>query len=68
MDRVQIEEVAIAGYLVGLLISEVTAYNLAEQISSSGIFKANKLSQVDIFEDFIAIHQSNNRQNQQKKR
>ena len=68
VDRVQSEDVAIAGYLAGPIISEFTAFNLAEQVKSSRIFEVNKLSQVDIFEDFIALNQSNSKQKRQRKK
>ena len=61
MNRVESENLAIAGYLAGPMISEVTAYNLAEQISNSVVFQANHLSRVGIFEDFIALNQSSSK-------
>ena len=55
VDRVQGERRAVAGYLAGPIINETSAEMIADILVNSKIFKANKVEELEIFEDAIMI-------------
>ena len=55
VDRVQGEKRAVAGYLAGPIIKETSAEMIADILANSPIFKANKVEEIEIFEDAIMI-------------
>ena len=57
VDRIQGELRAVAGYLAGPIIRERSAELIADILQSSPVFKANKISQLEIYEDLITIRQ-----------
>ena len=57
VDRIQAEQRAIAGYLAGPIIRERSAELISDLLIKSPIFKANKIEQLEIFEDIITIRQ-----------
>ena len=61
VDRIQGEVRAVAGYLAGPIIRERSAELIADILQSSPVFKANKISQLEIYEDVITIRQGSNK-------
>ena len=68
MDRVQAEKRAIAEYLSGPIINERTADIIANILIDNKIFKANKIAQLEIYEEVITINQGNSKTKKASKR
>ena len=68
VDRVQTEKRTIAGYLAGPIINERTAEIIADILIENRIFTANKITQLEIYEETITINQGNNKTRKATKR
>ena len=68
VDRIHTGKRAIAGYLAGPIINERPAEIIADILIGNKIFKANKITQIEIYEETITINQVNSKTKKATKR